>query len=122
MRNALFIVLAFSIIIGTVSCGKDEAPDTSAYDCTNLTPTYTNTVKAIFDASCAFSGCHGGGSAEEGVDLSSYSSARSASLNGKVLASMEHKSGVKAMPQGGAKLPAEQIAAVACWIKNGAPE
>ena len=105
-----------------IGCGKDETPDTTSYDCTGLTPTYENTVKAIFDASCAFSGCHAVGSAADGIELATYAGARDASLNGKVLASMEHKSGVKAMPQGGAKLPADQIAAVACWIQNGAPQ
>lgn len=106
-----------SLSIVAVSCGDDS----TAYDCTGLTPTYSGNVKAIFDTNCASAGCHGNGSAEAGVDLSTYSGAKSASLDGEVLCSIEHGNGCEAMPQGGTQLDDATIKIVACWIENGAP-
>lgn len=114
--SIVFLAIAF---VSIVSCGKDE--ETKA-DCTGVTPTYNNGVKAILDASCATVGCHAAQNPAEGINLSTYATAKSASLNGKVLQSIKHESGVEAMPQGGTKLPTDVIKIVECWIQNGAPE
>lgn len=114
--SIVFLAIAF---VSIISCGKDEEPKA---DCTGVTPTYDNGVKAILDASCATVGCHSAQNPAEGINLSSYTTAKSASLNGKVLQSIKHESGAKAMPQGGTKLPNDLIKIVECWIQNGAPE
>ncbi|MBK8670408.1 MAG: hypothetical protein IPN89_13545 [Saprospiraceae bacterium] len=119
MFNRISSVL-FCCAFLIVSCSKDE---TTTNDCTGVTPTYTNDIAAIYNASCATAGCHSGAFPADGLDLSSYAKAKSASLNNsKVLSSMKHASGVKAMPQGAAKLSDDKIKKVECWIKNGAPE
>ncbi len=119
MTKYSILFLAISII-SIVSCGKDD--EVTKEDCSGSTPTYNSDIASIFNASCATSGCHRGQFPADGLDLSSYATAKSASLNGKVLQSMKHESGVKAMPQNGAKLPASDIKKVECWIQNGAPE
>ena len=50
------------------------------YDCTGVTPTYTQNIKPILDATCARSHCHSGGG--EGFDLSTYSGAKSDAATG----------------------------------------
>jgi len=123
MTKYSFVFLAI-LFISIVSCGKDD--EAAKVDCTGLTPTYNSDIAAIFNASCATVGCHMGPFPADGLDLSKYATAKSASLNGKVLQSIKHESGVKAMPQdqgaGLIKLPAADIKKVECWIQNGAPE
>lgn len=118
MRLLSFAVAAIMLLL--VSCGKD---DNNTSDCTGVTPTYTADIAAIYNASCATTGCHAGSFPAEGIDLSSYTSAKSQSLNNDdVLKSIKHSSGVKAMPQGAPKLSDDKIKLIECWIKNGAPQ
>ncbi len=112
------IALLMSFFV-CMSCSKEDA---APVECSGVTPTYTNDIAPILNASCALSGCHTSAFPSDGIDLSSYQKAKSASLNGKVLASMKHSSGAKAMPLGGAKLPDANIRKVECWIAGGAPE
>jgi hypothetical protein len=116
MRNG---ILLFLTALMWVSCAKD---DTSSSTCTGTTPTYTADIAPVFNASCAYAGCHAGSFPSEGLDLSTYAKAKSASLNGKVLASVKHQSGVTAMPIGAPKLSDVLISKIDCWIQNGAPE
>jgi hypothetical protein len=118
MFNKLFSVLVLVVFV-LISCSKDTATNT---DCTGVTPTYTADIAPVFNASCATVGCHSANFPAEGIDLSSYEKSKSNSLNGKVLASIKHQSGVKTMPQGEAKLSDDIIKKVECWIKNGAPQ
>jgi hypothetical protein len=111
-------------ILTTVSC-KDETSDvdfTANADCSTITTsqnTYTNNIKAILDASCATSGCHDATTKEEGIDLSTYATSKSAFENSEVLCSIHHGSGCEPMPDGGAQLPAATINLIDCWVKNG---
>jgi hypothetical protein len=118
MSKYSIVILAIAFVT-IMSCGKDEE---TKVDCAGVTPTYTNGVKAILDASCATVGCHVGQFAANNMDLSTYETAKSVSLNGKVLQSIKHESGAKAMPQDGTKLSNDVIKIVECWIQNGAPK
>lgn len=110
----------FGIVMTIISsCSKD---DNNTVDCTGVTPSYTNDIAPIFNANCATSGCHSALFPASGINLSAYTAAKSASLNGKVLQSIKHESSVAAMPQGTSKLSADNIRLIECWIKNGAPE
>jgi len=122
MRQILSIGIAsslFIIIFYTSSCNKKEI---TKYDCTGITPTYTSNVKSILDANCAFSGCHNASSKADGIDLSSYSSAKSQSSNDKFLGSIQHISGYDDMPQNASKLDDATIKTLSCWVQNGSPE
>ena len=119
--NKVKIFFAFSIyfLLLLASCTKDE--ETKA-DCSGVTPTYTVDIAPIMNLSCAISGCHTAIFPADGLDLSNYAKVKSASINGKVLQSIKHLSGVEAMPQGAAKLSADKITKDECWIQAGAPE
>jgi hypothetical protein len=70
-------------------------------------------IKTIIDASCAVTGCHvSGGSAVSFTTLSNVIS------NASMIKSMTQNG---TMPKGGAKLPQEQLNAIACWVDDGAP-
>ncbi len=70
-------------------------------------------IKTIIDASCAVTGCHvSGGAAVSFTTLANVIS------NASLIKSMT-QSGT--MPKGGAKLPQEQLNAIACWVDDGAP-
>jgi hypothetical protein len=112
----LFFGIFFTVIS---SCSKD---DHNAVDCAGVTPGYTNDIAPILNANCATSGCHSALFPASGINLSAYTPAKSASINGKLLQSIKHESGVAAMPQGASKLPEASIRLIECWIKNGAPE
>lgn len=49
-----------------------EEPPVEETNCDPNTVYFVNDVLPIIQSNCAFSGCHGNGSAQDGVDLSSY--------------------------------------------------
>lgn len=70
-------------------------------------------IKTIIDASCAVTGCHvTNGSAVSFTVLPNIIS------NASLIKSMTQNG---TMPKGGAKLPQEQLNAIACWVDDGAP-
>lgn len=70
-------------------------------------------IKTIIDASCAVTGCHvSGGPAVSFTTLANVIS------NASLIKSMTQNG---TMPKGGAKLPQEQLNAIACWVDDGAP-
>ncbi len=91
-------------------------------DCTGLTPTYTASVKLILDTSCAVVGCHDAITSQNGINLSTYASAKAISSENRFLGAIQHKSGFEPMPFGGAKLPEATIEILTCWVQNGSPE
>lgn len=115
----IFSIFSISCILVLTSCSKDEVTNV---DCNGTNITYMGDIAPIINVSCAISGCHSANFPADGLDLSSYSKVKSASLNGKVLQSIKHLSGVKSMPQDAAKLSNDKITKVECWIQAGAPE
>ncbi|MCE2789064.1 MAG: hypothetical protein LW630_04020 [Saprospiraceae bacterium] len=113
------LALFFLSTLLFLSCAKDESPNSN---CSGATPTYTGEIADIFNASCAYAGCHGGSFPADGLDLSTYAKAKATSLNGKVLVSVKQQGGAKAMPLGAPKLSDAIITKIDCWIQNGAPE
>ena len=113
MKNKFLICL--TVIVTSIGC-KHEVIVTE--DCTGISPTYTNEIKAILDARCASSGCHDGNSSAAGVVLDTYNSAVSESKKDKFMGSIRHSSGYNPMPVGG-KLDDISIKKIACWIQNG---
>jgi len=91
-------------------------------DCTGISPTYENEIKAIIDASCATLAYHSGSYASAGIKLDSYSSVNSESKKSRFMGSIRHTSGYAAMPQGAPKLDSLEIKKLACWIQNDRPK
>ena len=106
----------FAIVLLALTCGCKHVVK---YDCTGVTPTYTQNIKSILDATCAHSGCHSNG---EGIDLSTFAGAHDASTKKSFMGSIEQKPFYSKMPRNADRLPDAQIHLLSCWIENGSPE
>jgi hypothetical protein len=116
MKILLILSIAFLLMIVP---GCQHA---SQYDCTGVTPSYKDNVKPILDSYCAMPGlgCHGANG--EAFSLADYAGASQAASKKSFLGSVEHLNLYQNMPQGGVKIPDEQIHVLSCWVENGRPE
>jgi hypothetical protein len=113
------IVFAILVTVMAWSCTKDTI---ATVDCTGVAPTYTSAVKALLDAKCATSGCHGASNPADGLDYSSYSAAKTNSAKDAFRGSIQHLSGYDAMPKGSSKMSDADIKTLNCWVQNGMPQ
>jgi mono/diheme cytochrome c family protein len=124
MKNykPLIFMLLFSIIVGLPACYYDNEEvlyGTTTAQCDTAPIQYSVQVTSILKKNCY--ACHATGSNLGNLLLDSYSSARSATTNGSLLGSVNHKSGYSAMPQGAPKLSSCDIQALQTWLDNGTP-
>ena len=89
--------------------------------------TFKNDILPIFAESCALAGCHVGGDAQGGLDLSDYDSFSSGGNSGAAFVAGDGDGSLVVkridgggMPPIGAPLTAEQIQFFIDWIDNGA--
>lgn len=117
------LLLSLSLLSGFsfMACEKDD-PSTITYDCTNLTPTYTNAIKAIMDNNCLGSGCHNSNNRAAGIDLSTYSAVSGEADKARFRGSIEHLAGYSNMPRNRSKLSEEDLQKIYCWIESGKPQ
>lgn len=120
MKNAKqsLVLLGIAALLGTAACDVDEI----THDCTAIAPTYTNSIKAIMDSNCAFSGCHSNNSQANGIDLSSYSSVSEEADKKRFRGSIEHVFGRSPMPKNRDQLSEVDRQQIYCWIQSGRPE
>lgn len=93
-------------------------------------PTWNNSIGAIFAANCT--SCHGGNTGSARLRLTTYANAIAGSRNGPVMIAgnpdesllMQRIRGQipPRMPRGGPALPNDTIAWIAYWIQLGMPE
>ncbi len=107
--------MIFLTAISLAACTKTSTNTT--VDCTGVTPTYTNDIKAIMTANCAISGCHTTLSSAGGYDLTNYANCKNA--KDRISGSVQHNSGYQSMPQAAAKLDDATIKKIVCWVQNG---
>jgi hypothetical protein len=100
------------------SCKKDDP--TPNPTCNTAGITYTNTVKAIFTAKCATSGCHVT-SATIGA-LSTFAESKQKAMEGKIVGAIKREAGFSPMPKVGNKLSDCEISQIEAWIAAGTPE
>lgn len=89
------------------------ANDSCNYCDTNVF-TFSRAVKPIIDAHCV--GCHSG----SGTLLTNYTQIKTQADNGKLLGTISHSQGFRAMPDNLPKLPDCEITQVRKWIETGA--
>ncbi|NND70843.1 MAG: hypothetical protein HKN43_04635 [Rhodothermales bacterium] len=130
-----FPLLLIALASFTVGCEHVGPLDPNA-----IQPTFSSIQANIFDNSCAVSGCHAGGGAPWGLDLSasnSYANLVNATAGSKpgsnrvspgdadnsyLVQVLEGTNGITVpqMPLGRDALPDEQIQAIRDWINAGA--
>lgn len=115
MKKLPLLLLTLTSLAWT-SCKQDEV----TIDCTGTAPTYSQQVQSILNANCAISGCHGAGSAQDGVSLANYSAVQSVGKT-RLVGVIQATDGFPLMPPSGA-LPEAQIKQIYCWAENGMPQ
>jgi cytochrome c5 len=85
----------------------------------NTPATYANAVDLILRTSCT--SCHNGKLQSGNVNLEGYDNVKLVATNGKLLGSIEHKSGFQAMPPG-TTIRACEIQKVQQWVANQMPQ
>jgi hypothetical protein len=116
MKYTMIIFAAMSFLF-MFSC---KAKKTATNECATFL-TYTGGIKTILDNNCANS-CHSAANKADGIDLSTYSSSKSASSKSSFLGAVRHLAGFTPMPLKASKLSDADIQALNCWVKNGSPE
>ena len=104
-------------LLSFVSCSKTTGTSKSfsSSDCTS-TISYKTDIQPIMNSYCT--SCHQPGNAKGGYELSTYSGVTS--NTNKVLASMLHNSGAKAMPENADQLSDDLLKKMYCWVNQGA--
>jgi hypothetical protein len=111
MKN-LFSLLLFTFLF--VSCSSDSTEDLTTPTPTSVT--YTASVKAIVDQSCATTGCHNSTANSGGLTLENYTQVKNAFQNRNALGRMESTS--NPMPASG-NLPSTSIEIIKKWRDQG---
>lgn len=114
LRWSILLILGITLI----ACKKDKLVDDIDVECPDEI-SYSSDIATIMSTSCATSGCHDAGTASNGFVFENHSQVSDNAT--QILNSIRHESSSQAMPQGGPKLPDEQINNFACWIEQGKP-
>ncbi len=110
----IFLILGLFLI---ASCSKSTGTSKSfsSSDCTS-TISYKTDIQPIMNSYCT--SCHQPSNAKGGYTLTTYSGVTS--NTSKVLASMLHNSGAKAMPENADQLSDDLLKKMYCWVNQGA--
>lgn len=123
MRLTKFLMVGWIIGFFTIhSCTSDNLPEPTTLGCESGTVTYSNTIQAILETNCAYTGCHlsgfpNGNLSSYGDDLISFLE------NGDF---KERAIDLRDMPPyyafGPTTLTDEEMQSLRCWIEDGFPQ
>lgn len=94
------------------TCNFDTGGATGA--CNPASVSFANEVSNILSSN-GCTGCHSGGS----IVLNNYAGVKTVADNGRLLGSIKHEAGYRAMPDGGGKLDSCDIVTIEVWINEG---
>lgn len=123
-----FISLTFLVLLFTISSCNNKIPDDQPLICNDISPTYETDIKVLINTSCAYSGCHSGGTAPG--NFTSYNGIlpylENGTLKERVVNQASNSSSVMPpsyAPDGRPKeLTQEEKDLIHCWIIDGYPE
>lgn len=99
---------------------EDELyPAAKTGNCDSIKGSFILEVEPMINSQCK--SCHNNTFASAGVNLEGFDNIKAATLNGRVLQSIQHSSGTSPMPQGQAKIDDCLIKGVELWKNGGAP-
>ncbi len=93
--------------------------DPDAGNCQTDNRSWVQHIRPIIQNNCV--GCHSGANPGGGLNFSTHAGVVASIGNGRLIGSINHQAGYKAMPQGGAKLPDCSIQQIQSWVNAGAP-
>ncbi len=115
------------LVLAAAACTSDQLPEPTAAECGDITPTYTQDIRPIIEASCAYSGCHldsSPGRFDTYAGLLPY--LEDNTFRQRVIVNRSNPT--IGMPPDFAPsnrpqdLTAEQFSAIECWLDGGYPE
>ena len=112
-QTLLILLLALGLF--TLNACKDDEDDVTPQE--EAKTTYTDDASAVFNASCAFSGCHNSGS--QMGSLANYADAKAFAGWGKMIPAVKHEAGVTPMPYNQPKLSDADISTLEKWVEDG---
>jgi hypothetical protein len=123
-------IASLTIVLVAAACTADELPGPDG--CEPGIATYERNIKAIIEASCAYSGCHDGGSPGVPGDYRTYQGMRlflnSGTVRTRVIDLRDNPA--LGMPPNRSvysqsrkdELTPEEFELMRCWLNNGFPE
>ncbi|HEX8350945.1 MAG TPA: hypothetical protein VF598_13360 [Hymenobacter sp.] len=121
-------ILSFLWLLGLVglsNCSYDNAEDFAGEEpeptptCDVSKVTYAATISPILAQNCR--GCHNASAPAANISLVDYTQVKRSVDSGRLLGSITHATGYRAMPLNRAKLDDCTIAQIQNWINAGAP-
>jgi len=118
----LLISISFGLLLLS-SCYYDVEQElygtSSITNCDSIKGVYLLEVKPLIENQCL--SCHNNNFTQGGINLEGYENTKKVTLNGKLLQSIKHETGISPMPQGAPKLSSCDILKVSLWKNQGAP-
>lgn len=130
-RSLLGVITVLGLwLLGTTlaACTSDQLPEPTGPDCQGDAPTYTEDIRPIIDASCAYSGCHldsSPGRFDTYGGLLPYIDGSNEFRQRVILERADEDMGMPPnyAPDGRPKdLTEEQVLLIECWLEAGFPE
>ncbi|MBM3404655.1 MAG: hypothetical protein FJY10_07165 [Bacteroidetes bacterium] len=88
--------------------------------CDSLNVSFATDIWPVIQTYCY--GCHSGNNPSYGISLTNHATIATVANGGRLLGSIRHEQGYFAMPKGGNKLSACNIAMIKQWILDGTPD
>ena len=111
----IFIAILCLALFSSCTYNKEELLYNNSCDTSNVK--YSVQIVNTLVANCI--SCHSGASASGGIMLDDHTNVRAVAISGKLLGSINHAPGYRAMPDFAPKLPECRIAEIRTWIRNG---
>jgi hypothetical protein len=121
MKNIIFSLLLFAFLLLSLNACKKENVNAIQCDNSGMNPDsirYSNTVSVILKQNCIR--CHSNSLKKGWVNLQGYEHVKKYADNHKLLGTIAHLKGYKAMPRGAEMLSVQDICKIKFWIDHGA--
>ena len=116
----LVLPLVFMILSGCYYDSEEALYGTPNTVCNTAVTKFSTEIKPILQSNCL--SCHSNSTATAnggGIKLQDYADVKTNVVNGKLIGSIEHRSGYSVMPKGGGKLNDCNILIINTWITKG---
>ncbi|MDB4347128.1 hypothetical protein OAB01_00565 [Bacteroidia bacterium] len=119
------LILTLSLVITFLlsSCYYDTEeelyPTNNGNNCDSVKGAFSAEILPVINVQCR--SCHNTSFSSGGVNLEGFTNIQNAALNGKLIQSLNHESGVSPMPQNSPKLDDCTLKAFEDWKNAGAP-
>ena len=120
MARSMIKYLLIILVLVVQGCYYDAENDLYPFsntNCDSVKGTYSTEVLPLMETKCK--SCHTGASAGGGILIENYDQTKANAA--KILTSINHSTGVSAMPKGEPIMPICEIKKIQKWVDNGTP-